>query len=83
VSINPIIFQLFDFIGVAVFVIFGALVAARSNRDIVAFVFFAALTGLGGGTLRDLLLDAPVFWIEDQRYILVAVLMAPLVWNPA
>ncbi|MBC7505003.1 MAG: TRIC cation channel family protein, partial [Sandarakinorhabdus sp.] len=49
--------------GVAVFAVSGALAAAKARQTIVTFAFFAAITGIGGGTLRDLLIGAPVFWV--------------------
>ena len=52
-----------DYGAVAVFGATGALAAARRKHDIVTFAFFAAVTGVGGGTLRDLLIGAPVFWV--------------------
>ena len=52
-----------DYAAVAVFGASGALAAARRKHDIITFAFFAAVTGVGGGTLRDLLIDAPVFWV--------------------
>ena len=56
---------LLDHASVLVFALTGALVASRAQLDLVGFIFFAALTGIGGGTLRDLLLGrVPVFWIE-------------------
>ena len=48
-----------DFAGVAVFAATGALAAAREKHDLVTFAFFGAVTGVGGGTLRDLLIGAP------------------------
>ena len=48
-----------DLFGVAVFAVSGALEAARKQLDIVGFLFVAAVTGIGGGTLRDILLDRP------------------------
>ncbi len=54
-----------DYASVAVFALTGALVASRSQLDIVGFIFIACLTAVGGGTIRDLLLDRPVFWIAD------------------
>ena len=54
-----------DIMGVIVFAASGALVASRKAMDIVGFGLMASLTGVGGGTLRDLLLDRPVFWISD------------------
>jgi uncharacterized membrane protein YeiH len=69
-----------DFAGVAVFAATGALAAAREKHDLVTFAFFAAVTGVGGGTLRDLLIGAPVFWVEDWRYIAVCLGGAMAVW---
>ena len=48
-----------DYAAVAVFGASGALAAARARHDIITFGFFAAITGVGGGTLRDLLIGAP------------------------
>jgi len=53
------------------FAISGALVAARHRLDIVGFVFMACITGIGGGTLRDAILDVPVFWLDDYYTIVV------------
>lgn len=69
-----------DFAGVAVFAATGALAAAREKHDLVTFAFFAAITGVGGGTLRDLLIGAPVFWVQDWRYVAVCLTAALAVW---
>lgn len=69
-----------DYAGVAVFAATGALAAARKGHDIVTFAFFAAVTGIGGGTLRDLLLGAPVFWVGDAGYVGVSIVAAGAVW---
>ncbi len=69
-----------DFAGVALFAITGALVAARARQDIITCGFFAALTGIGGGTVRDLLIDAPVFWLEKSGYVEVCLAAAVAVW---
>jgi uncharacterized membrane protein YeiH len=58
----------------------GALAAARSRHDIITFGFFAAVTGVGGGTLRDLLIGAPVFWVGKPAYVLVCLGAAAAVW---
>lgn len=71
---------LLDFAGVAVFAATGALAAAREKHDLVTFAFFGAVTGVGGGTLRDLLIGAPVFWVEDWRYIAVCLAASLAVW---
>ncbi|MBK5927406.1 trimeric intracellular cation channel family protein [Rhodobaculum claviforme] len=64
-------FVYLDFIGVALFAASGALAASRKQMDIVGFIFLAVVTGVGGGTVRDLILDVPVFWVEMQTYLLV------------
>lgn len=71
---------LLDYAGVAVFAATGALAAARRGYDIVTFAFFAAITGIGGGTLRDLLIGAPVFWVSDPGHVGVCVVAAGVVW---
>ena len=77
--ILPTLFVL-DYAGVAVFGATGALAAARQKHDLVTLGFFAAITGVGGGTLRDLLIDAPVFWVQDWRYIAICLAAALVVW---
>jgi len=74
------VLPLLDFAGVAVFAATGALAAARQKHDLVTFAFFAALTGVGGGTVRDLLIGAPVFWVADWRYIAVCLVAALAFW---
>ncbi len=74
------VLPLLDFAGVAVFAATGALAAARQKHDVVTFAFFAALTGVGGGTVRDLLIGAPVFWVADWRYIAVCLVTALAFW---
>jgi uncharacterized membrane protein YeiH len=69
-----------DYAAVAVFGATGALAAARRKHDIVTFGFFAAVTGVGGGTLRDLLLGAPVFWIAKPGYLAGCLAAALVVW---
>jgi uncharacterized membrane protein YeiH len=59
-------------VGIVVFAISGALVASRKEMDIVAFIFFGTVTGIGGGTFRDLVLGAtPVFWVREPIYLWV------------
>jgi len=69
-----------DFFGIAVFAISGALVAAEKRLDFVTFIFFAVVTGVGGGTLRDLLIGAPVFWVRTNATLLICIVAAALVW---
>ena len=66
-----------DLFGVAVFAVSGALTAGRKSMDLFGVVVIAVITAVGGGTVRDLLLDRrPIFWIEDPTYLLVCVLAA-------
>jgi uncharacterized membrane protein YeiH len=78
--IVPLYAVLLDYAGVAVFALTGALAAARQRHDIMTFCFFAAVTGIGGGTLRDLLIGAPVFWVRNPGYPAVCIAAAGLVW---
>ena len=73
-----------DYASVLIFALTGALVASRAQLDIVGFGFVACLTAVGGGTVRDVLLDRdPVFWVAEPTYILIAVLAAVLVFFTA
>lgn len=74
------VLPLLDIAGIAIFAVSGALAAARRELTIVTFLFFAAVTGTGGGTLRDLLIGAPVFWIHDNRALAVCLVAALAVW---
>ncbi|MEY8098497.1 trimeric intracellular cation channel family protein [Falsihalocynthiibacter sp. S25ZX9] len=65
-----------DFIGVTLFAVTGALVASRKQLDIIGFIFLAMVTGTGGGTVRDLILGVPVFWVEQPLFILVCTVAA-------
>jgi uncharacterized membrane protein YeiH len=63
-----------DLFGVAVFSVSGSLAAGRKHMDVFGVVVLGLVTALGGGTLRDTLLDAgPVFWIDNRTYLLVAI----------
>ena len=63
-----------DYAGVAVFAITGCLVAAKKQLDIVSFIFLAAVTGIGGGTARDVVLGRlPVFWVQQPLYLIDCV----------
>ena len=75
---------LLDYASVVVFALTGALAASRAQLDIVGFCFLACLTAVGGGTVRDLLLDRnPVFWIGDPGFILAACGAAVVVFLTA
>ncbi len=72
-----------DYLGVAVFAISGVLAAGRKHLDWFGVLVIATVTAIGGGTLRDLLIDRhPVFWMADTGYlwtILAATLLTLLV----
>jgi uncharacterized membrane protein YeiH len=73
-----------DWLGVIVFAISGALVASRKQMDIVGFALLGTVTGIGGGTLRDLLLDqGPVFWVQEPAYLIVCVVVSGVVFLTA
>ncbi|MTH65115.1 trimeric intracellular cation channel family protein [Paracoccus shanxieyensis] len=74
---------LLDYASVLVFALTGALVASRGQLDITGFIFFATLTGIGGGTLRDLLLGRTPFWIERSELLLLTSAAAVLVFFTA
>lgn len=76
----PVLPPALDYAGVTVFALTGALAAARDRHDIITFWFFAVVTGVGGGTLRDLLIGAPVFWIGDATYLGIGLAAALAVW---
>ncbi|MBL9052339.1 MAG: trimeric intracellular cation channel family protein, partial [Tabrizicola sp.] len=72
-----------DYASVLVFALTGALAASRSQLDIVGFIFIACLTAVGGGTLRDAILNREVFWVADAMVLGVASSAAVLVFFTA
>jgi uncharacterized membrane protein YeiH len=76
----PAILGVLDLGGIAVFALSGALLAARLRQDVVTMGFFALVTGVGGGSVRDLLIGAPVIWIRDPWVAPVCLAMAALTW---
>lgn len=74
-------FQFIDYFGVCVFAITGALVAARKEADIVTFLVLANITGLGGGTLRDIMLGTqPLVWVQNPLYLVLCSTVAVFVY---
>ena len=69
-----------DLAGIFVFALSGALVAAAKRQTLVTFIFFAVVTGVGGGTVRDLLIGAPVFWIGENAVLLICIAASLIVW---
>ncbi len=70
----------FDLAGLGVFAMSGALAAARARQTFVTLAFFALVTGVGGGTVRDLLIGAPVFWVHDPNIAALCLVMAAVIW---
>src|SRR5690606_1226091 len=78
-AVPPVLPPLLDLAGTAVFALSGALVAARLKQTFVTMAFFALLTGVGGGSVRDVLIGVPAFWLRDPwvaAMILAIALMA-------
>jgi uncharacterized membrane protein YeiH len=72
-----------DWLGVVAFTVSGALVASRKEMDIVGFALLGTATGIGGGTLRDVLLGLPVFWVREPAYLLTCVLVSGIAFFTA
>ncbi|QLF68990.1 trimeric intracellular cation channel family protein [Peteryoungia desertarenae] len=73
-----------DYAGVALFAATGALAASRKQLDMIGFLFFAIVTGIGGGTLRDIVLgQVPVFWVLNPAYIVVCCVIGVIVFFSA
>lgn len=80
VQLAPALIVWLDLFGIAVFAASGALAAAHRGQTLVTFTFFALVTGVGGGTVRDLLIGAPIFWVHDWRFAATCLVTAGLVW---
>ncbi|CAM4003442.1 Glycine transporter domain-containing protein [Novosphingobium lubricantis] len=72
--------QLLDLAGIAVFALTGALLAAQLRQTFVTMAFFALVTGVGGGSVRDLLIGAPVFWVRDPWVAPMCLGVALVAW---
>lgn len=77
--LTPIL-DILDFAGIAVFALSGAVIAAKERQTFVTMAFFALVTGVGGGTVRDLLIGAPVFWMTDPWVAAICLACAALAW---
>ena len=69
-----------DYVGVATFAMVSTVGARDRRLDLVSAVLLASVAGIGGGTLRDLLLDRTVFWLHHPGYLYVCAGAATLVW---
>mgnify|MGYP001595180083 FL=1 len=67
-----------DFFGIIVFALSGALMAGRYKLDPFGVVVLAAVTAIGGGTIRDVILQTPVFWVVQPYYLYVILITALL-----
>ena len=76
----PALPPLLDLTGIAIFALSGALLAVRMRQTFVTLAFFALVTGVGGGSVRDLLIGAPVFWAHDPWVAPVVLLTALVAW---
>jgi uncharacterized membrane protein YeiH len=73
-----------DLLGTAVFAVSGALAAGRKQLDLLGVLVLALVTAVGGGTIRDVLLDRhPLFWLADPRYVLAiaGAALATVAWT--
>lgn len=77
------IIAILDWLGVIAFAITGALVASRQQMDIIGFMLLGSVTGIGGGTIRDILLGLPVFWVVSPEYLAVCILVSVIVFLSA
>lgn len=68
--------QFFDVIAAVVFAVSGSLVASRKGLDVMGFMWLAVVTGVGGGTVRDLIIDVPVFWVQSPIYVTACLVTA-------
>jgi uncharacterized membrane protein YeiH len=66
----------FDVLAAVVFAVSGAFVASRKGLDVMGFMWLAVITGVGGGTVRDLILDVPVFWVQNPVYVAACLVAA-------
>lgn len=75
-------FHWIDLAGVAVFAISGTLMAYKKHMDGFGVFVLAAVTAIGGGTLRDMILDLPVFWVKDPSffYVIMAAAIITIIW---
>ena len=70
------IVHFFDILAAIVFAVSGSLVASRKRMDVMGFMWFAVITGVGGGTVRDLILDVPVFWVQNPAHVTACLVTA-------
>ena len=75
-------------LGVAAFAASGAIAAIRRGMDVIGVTVLAVVTAVGGGTIRDVILGIPVFWVKHPAYLAVCIIAAALIviwmrfWKP-
>ena len=79
-ALSPYAIGLLDTAAIFVFALTGALVAAGKGQTLVTFAFFAVVAGVGGGSVRDLLIGARVFWIDGNAPLAACLAAALTVW---
>ena len=79
IALGPVL-EFLNWAGIGVFALSGALLAAEKKQTFVTFIFFAVVTGIGGGTVRDLLIGAPVFWVHENVTLLICFAAAAAAW---
>lgn len=73
-----------EWFSVALFAVTGALAASRKQMDIVGFALLGTVTGVGGGTVRDILLGRlPVFWVAEPAYVMLCAVVSAIVFFTA
>ncbi|WP_226633333.1 trimeric intracellular cation channel family protein [Novosphingobium profundi] len=77
---TPVLPAAVDLFAIGLFALSGALSGTRTQQSYVTVAFFALIAGVGGGTVRDLLIDAPVFWVHDRLVAPVCLAVATLAW---
>jgi uncharacterized membrane protein YeiH len=71
------LYLILNWFGICVFAVTGALVASRKEMDVVGFALLGSVTGIGGGTIRDVLLGIePVFWVKEPAYLVTCVVVS-------
>lgn len=70
--------RILDFAGVGVFAVSGALAAGAKRLDLLGVIVIATVTAIGGGTLRDLLMNRTIFWFDDPSYLIAIFVAAAL-----
>lgn len=77
---NVDLIQIADYLGVFVFALSGGVAASRKQMDLFGILVVSMLPAIGGGTLRDIILDQPVFWLHNPTSIIIAITAGVVVY---